>query len=136
MPTQLLPLRNFQFFTLTYRIISIAATTTKICYPFFMTKYTFFSRYIVGIFITLTGVLFLYIGLCCVSLFLVYISAGFISMGNVILYLTYLTFMKHFPNGYLSTYLIGNYSGGMCVTLIYFGMRYIGVSFTSVILNC
>ena len=52
--------------------------------------------------------------------------------GTVIVYLTYLSFLKYFPIEYLSTYLIGDYSGGIFITLLYFLLEYLGAEFKDV----
>ena len=98
----------------------MVGTSFKLVYPAFLLYFGYIGRYLIGIFLTLTGVLFLVSGVYQKYLLYIYFSSAFIGAGNVILYLTMLSFLKHFPTKFLTTYLVGSYSGGVFITVLYF----------------
>lgn len=110
----------------------MCAIMTKVFYSVILLRFRYIPRYCIGIVASLVGVTFLYFGIETPSLVCVYLSAAFIAFGNVVLYLTSLAFLKHFPSEYLSTYLIGDYGGGMLITVVYFIFSHLSIPFEDV----
>jgi hypothetical protein len=99
--------------------LGITGIFAKAIYPAFLLSFGFVLRFIIGLILTMFGVGALVTGVFQKALVFVYLSSVFISMGNVILYLVMLSFMKHFPSKYLTTYLTGSYCGGVFITVLY-----------------
>ena len=92
-------------------------------------KLRYTTRYVLGIVSCLFATIILYLGINSASLSAVLLSASLIGLGTIILYLTFMTYLKHYPSQYLSSYLIGDYGGGIIITLIYFLVEYLGFPF-------
>jgi len=80
----------------------------------------------------MVGVYFLFSSIHNVKLIYIFISAYLLTSGNVVLYMTYLSFLKHLPNDYMSSYLAGDYLGGMMITLLYLLLSSLGLKFKMV----
>ena len=121
------------------RIIALSAISTKVSYSLIMLRYTYLTRYLLSIGISSIGVIILYFGIIHINLFFVYFSAALVGSGNTSLCLTFYMYLKHYPNGLLSTYIIGDYSGGIFVICVYFVVNFLKmpleyVSFTTILL--
>lgn len=101
----------------------------KIVYPKYLLKLTYHKRFIYANLVNLFGLLLLVIGIFQKSLILVYVSAFFIGVGVCFLFLIFMSFLAHFPDNYMSTYLIGDFCGGLFITFLYLSMHSLGVHF-------
>ena len=106
---------------------------TKIYYSLLLSNLNYQFRYILGIFFCISGVAFLYFAVNSLILFIHLLSSFFIGIGTILLFLTFLTYLKHYPTKYLSSYLIGDYGGGIFITILFFLIEYFGYSFKFVI---
>ena len=117
---------------LTHSILSITALASKMLYPIFLVRLDYWPRYCLGITFSVLGTFALYLGVALKVLWLVYLSAIVIGFGNVSNFLTFLTFVKHFPREYFTGYILGDKSGGAFITLVYFAMDHFQFTFDHV----
>ena len=115
--------------------MAFGGVLTKLLYSFVLLNLKYTTRYILGIVLCITSVIILYLGVVSLSLFAVVLSAFLIGIGTLVLYLTFMTYLKHYPTEYLSSYLIGDYGGGILITLIYFLIEYLKFPFQFVLFS-
>lgn len=89
----------------------------------------FFSRYLLGVGLCVIGVINTFLGTQKSNHFFYLIGSFCLGSGSVFMYLTSLGVLKHYPQTYLSSYLIGDYAGGFMMTVFYLVLKDFNIQF-------
>lgn len=81
----------------------------------------------------LTGFFLFVFGIEKLWFVMIYVAVVLVSAGSLVLYLTMLITLKHFPRKYLSSYFMGHYLSGLLISFVYLGFSKLKLSFAMVI---
>ena len=115
--------------------MAISSITFKLIYPIMFLNLKYLNRLNWGMLLVFFGTALLIFGVFWHMLLLVYTSSIFLAGGTVLLYLTGLSFLNHFPSNYLTTYILGTCSGGLMITFLYLTLEHFDIHFKYVLLT-
>jgi NADH:ubiquinone oxidoreductase subunit 6 (subunit J) len=87
---------------------------------------------LIGYFITVSGIILCVLGILKIFHVLIYLGAINLTCGATIIYLNSVITLKHYPEKFLSKYILGDFSGGLIITIIYLIMANLKINFSMV----